>query len=131
MAEIERGMSMKQQITWEQLIELNYEQVSKLQKLINQKYHLIEDPEHWEGIKNYKKVMEDGEIFTIHTSYGGFLKRTTIGKMIEILDTNINQIDFLNGSWELTLYPTYETILENELCDALWEAIKIALQENE
>lgn len=116
---------MKQHITWDQFIELSYEQVAKLQKLINQKYHLVIDIDDWEKIKNHRYVFEDGTESNIHTSYIGFLDKTTIGKMIEILEEHdIEWYDRIFAvDYDHDIYKTYE----GELCDELWEEVKRAL----
>ena len=117
---------MKQYIAWEQFTELSYEQVAKLQILINQKYHSVIDAEHWEEIKNYKIVSSTGEVFHVHTSYIGFLSKTNIGKMIEILENADGEWydELFYVDWGGGLYKYYD----GELCDALWEAVKEVLK---
>jgi hypothetical protein len=133
---------MKQDISWEDFMSLDYNQVIKLQQLINQKYHTIDNEKQWEEIKNYKHVFEDGTESNIHTSYLGFLEKCNIGKMIEILCNS----DFYFPSIELTeskyrseyivvgvtcLSGSKEfrgkTFEGDNLCDALWEAVKLVL----
>lgn len=114
---------MKQNITWEQFTELSYEQVAKLQILINQKYHRVMDAEHWEEIKNFKIVSSTGEVFRIHTSYIGFLSKTNIGKMIEILGEDwVDRVYSVNYDHEIV------KLFDGELCDELWLEIKRMLK---
>jgi len=127
-----RGGIMKQHITWEQLTQLTYQQVSKLQILVNQKYHIIESEEHWEKIKNYTFTFMDKKIINMHTSYIGFIEKTTIGKMIEmieILGLKLNGIYVSpNHEYLVTVDDEKSEWCKNyknkELSDALWEAVK-------
>lgn len=119
---------MKQNISWKQLTELTFEQIKVLQKLINQKYHLVKNAEHWEEVKNHKYITEDGAIFNIHTSYVGFLEKTNIGQMIEILHNKEWTVVIIqkSGRSEVKITRGLETHIFNDkkLCDALWEAVK-------
>lgn len=117
---------MKQYITWEQFVELSFEQVKNLQKLIDQRYHLVRDAEHWEEIKNHKYATSEGEVFHIHTSYIGFMDKTNIGKMIEILENADAEWydELFYADYDGGLYKYYD----GELCDALWEAVKEVLK---
>lgn len=127
---------MKQNITWKQLTELSFEQVNKLQKLVNQKYHFVKDTSHWEELKNYKKVFSDGTSYNIHTSYIGIVEKTTIGKMIEILTNHYSLGDIMIYDNEVYIIGIGGAncavcFSENnckcnhtELVDALWEAVK-------
>ena len=113
---------MKQNITWEQFTELTYEQVAKLQILINQKYHRVMNAEHWEEIKNFKIVSSTGEVFRVHTSYLGFLNKTNIGKMIEILEgAGVNWYYWIfDADYDGDINKRYD----GEICDALWKEVK-------
>ena len=126
---------MKQYITWEQFVELSFEQVKILQKLIDQRYHLVRDAEQWEEIKNHKYVTSEGEVFHIHTSYIGFMSKTNIGKMIEILESKdqclniIKRTDLDGWGYDIHLRQIhYYSFSTGELCDALWEAVKEVLK---
>jgi hypothetical protein len=90
---------MKQHVTPKQLAEVSKETVHKLLEVTS--------------------TIDRANYFEFHC------KKMTVGKMIEQLDANIANIENLNGSWEITLNPSCKTILENELCDVLWEAVKI------
>ena len=127
---------MKQQITWQQFTELSFEQVANLQKLIDQRYHLVKDAEHWEEIKNHKYVTSEEEVFNIHTSYIGFLSKTNIGKMIEILEISLPTLHIdkrlKTGMMGSNRYDVFQqgagTHYADNLCDALWEAVKEVLK---
>lgn len=126
---------MKQRITWDQLMELSFNQVNKLQNIVGQKYHIIKDEVHWEKIRTHKHEFINGDTTNIHGSYTGLLDKLDIGKMIEILHTKHKKILFSSS-----IYKSDENIVsvpngakwkdfedENELCDALWEAVKSIL----
>jgi hypothetical protein len=135
---------MKQRINWEQFITLSFEQVRKLQVLLDITYHRVESKEHWEKIKNYTYVYDDGVKSNIHTSYTGFLTKCTIGKMIEILEST-GQTVHINRNLKEFSYPergflwwvqtqavywdhqSSDVYKAEELCDCLWEAVKRVL----
>ena len=111
---------MKQHIDWNQFTELSFEQVNKLQKLVNQKYHLVKNADHWEELKNNRKVFLDGTIYNTHTSYIGILGKITIGKMVEILWDKKAPL-----MYKLVFNDTDKKDFDMEcLCDELWEDIK-------
>lgn len=98
---------MKQHITSEQLKEVD---TSKL-------------------IKCFSKRVENAYAYAID-KYGeesaqyALQERVTIGKMIEIL-SNIKQIEILQASkWWVMFADKSIKCSGNELCDALWEAVK-------
>lgn len=132
---------MKQHITWNQFTQLSYQQVSKLQTLINQKHPLIESEEYWEKIKSHTYTFADGTVSNTHTSYISFLEKTNIGKMIDILENNdgfnLEKQKYQDGTikWfvEFIKYESTRMVRHGyckgseELCDALFESLKEAL----
>lgn len=113
-------LRMKQYITIEQIRELNVEQIGKLSHFINSKIAITDD------IKSKDSILNKGIIATISC-------QCNIGKMIEILG---DRFDGLERCWEgywVHLYDSgeKERFEGKELCDALWEAIKYVLREEE
>lgn len=98
---------MKQNITEEQLLELDEQ---KIYKLVVYKLNLF---------------------MTSNPDYQWYSEQITIGKMIEILSTY--DIDIMSNyykvnEWTITFYKEEHHIFRNiELCDALWEGIKAIL----
>lgn len=99
------------------------------------KQHITE--EQWNEIVKIKNLETIGEVFKIlkldlskfHDKvYSGAKpwEYVTIGKMIEILGVNLQEITFISeNEWLVDLY--HFNIIENELCDALFKAIKEVL----
>ena len=87
---------MKQCTTKEQYLELDYEQAKIFE-------------EYFVKNKSWQKNMIDGFI--------------TIGQMIEFLGDDFDEIRLIENSWHVCLT---DNICQayNELCDALWEAVK-------
>jgi hypothetical protein len=119
--------SMKQNITIEQLKELNKNQLQKLWNLIHCPYLL--------KIAYSEKYKLD----TTKEDYNKAAYNINIGQMIEILEEscstfNIIRYDDITGEqWNIkgTLFireKRYLETLELELCDALWEGVKIILE---
>ncbi len=113
---------MKQRITKKQLKELNKEQLKKLM-------------EWWEPIQSLDVIQVDGLIYYLceleHITAKEILPLLNIGQMIEFLGDYIDILD-LREKWTVReMIPGMKLYEYDELCDALWEAVKEKLKSQE
>ncbi len=114
-------MNMKQEITIEQFNELPNDKMQKLNK--------------WQAEKGYLKLYDPGGVNSIPQVY--YLPMT-IGMMIEFLDESDcnHKIKYIednqyNHVLEGFVAPTKYTFgigWNNDLCDSLWEFVKVELK---
>ncbi len=94
---------MKQHITQEQWNELNDKQKEKF----------LGRPIEYYGSENYKVVANFG------------LFEVSIGKMIQFLDLDLRMIIYIDyEGWGMQWRGGGELVIKEDLCDALWEAVK-------
>jgi len=109
---------MKQYINSKQLKELIPDQFRNLCKLVGDKYHYDHTDEQIN--KHFQK-----EYLTMYIS---ILERTNIGRMIEILDKDY-VLEMTTSEIKIWLRGDIRTSksYKKELCDSLWEAVKLIL----
>ncbi len=119
---------MKQHITGEQFTELTFEQSVKLLGILGVGLKVMEGSE--ELYKNNKELIRE--------RFSYYIKQLNIGKMIEILVTNVPmtqciednidiEIDRRTNSCSVEYRKNNFEFVDNEakeICDALWEAVK-------
>lgn len=126
---------MKQHITVDQLDELTEKQKEKLRDMwepIQGELFYYSDKDDWyygDGIyrcaeyKNNKiEIIGERQIVKEYC-----LPVLSIGQMIEILEKNIEIIKPLENMWRSNIKSHPLNIDADELCDALWSAIKLIL----
>ncbi len=86
--------------------------------------------QQWDELDDNKKIVFANKVYLINKTKTQKLSPPSIGQMIEFLRNDLYKIDMklhtTRGDW-IALYLGNKTIYFDNLCDALWEAVKYKL----
>jgi len=96
------------------------------QNITKKQWDELNDEEKTKHLNIFKKMYGGGK--NLPSEYSCDLPN--IGQMIEFLGNDVNTICPMEEFWVVELYSMKGKVkLEEELCDALWEAVKYKLKQ--